>query len=290
MSDQNSKPPGQPPLPSPATAGETPRHMRVNPRNIRPAQAGAQSVKPNKPPQEKSSATKPTKGGTILPPNLPPDADEAELEMLKSVGSVIVRNEFYRDGYRSLLRIALIEAVIIVGLIFAMYMVIEVHQPENRYFATTEDGRLIPTVPLSDPNLSVPALMSWSAQAATEVMTFGFNDYKRRLQESSRNFTRTGWATFTNALDRSRIIEMVEASQQVVSATPSSAPILISEGINRGVYQWIVDVPLTIKYQSGSSIRSDSLLVKLVIVRVPKLESSNGVAIDQWLASPAGGQ
>lgn len=296
----NDQPPSNPPRSGstapPAGDGVGGAAQRPNPRNIRPAQKPPSTIAaPASPPENKVAATPPkaaakvtskSKTPPILPPNLPPEADEAELEMLKSVGSVIVRNEFYRDGYRSLLRIAIIEAVIILGLIVAMYMIIEVHQPENRYFATTEDGRLIPTVPLSDPNLSNPALMSWSAQAATEVMTFGFNDYKRRLQESSRNFTRTGWATFTNALDRSRIIEMVEASQQVVSATPSSAPILISEGVDRGVYQWIVDVPLTIKYQSGSSVRGDNLLVKLVIVRVPKLESSNGVAINQWLATP----
>jgi len=210
--------------------------------------------------------------------------DQAEVEMLKTIGSVIVRNEFYRDGYRTLLRVAVIEAMIILALVGAMYFVIQVHQPENRYFATTEDGRLVPMVALSEPNLSVPALMSWSAQAATEVMTFGFNDYKRRLQQASRNFTRLGWVSFTSALEKSRIIEMVEANGQVVSAAPASAPILISEGIVNGRYQWQVQVPLVVTYQAGSSVRDDRMLVTLLLVRVPKLESPNGIGIEQWIA------
>jgi intracellular multiplication protein IcmL len=210
--------------------------------------------------------------------------DQAEVEMLKTVGSVIVRNEFYRDGYRTLLRIAVIEAMVILALVGAMYFVISVHQPENRYFATTEDGRLVPMVALSEPNLSVPALMSWSAQAATEVMTFGFNDYKRRLQQASRSFTRLGWVSFTAALEKSRIIEMVEANQQVVSAAPASAPILISEGVVNGRYQWQVQVPLVVTYQAGSSVRDDRMMVTMLIVRVPKLESPNGVGIEQWIA------
>jgi intracellular multiplication protein IcmL len=210
--------------------------------------------------------------------------DQAEVEMLKTVGSVIVRNEFYRDGYRTLLRIAVIEAMVILALVGAMYFVISVHQPENRYFATTEDGRLVPMVALSEPNLSVPALMSWSAQAATEVMTFGFNDYKRRLQQASRSFTRLGWVSFTAALEKSRIIEMVEANQQVVSAAPASAPILISEGVINGRYQWQVQVPLVVTYQAGSSVRDDRMMVTMLIVRVPKLESPNGVGIEQWIA------
>lgn len=201
------------------------------------------------------------------------------------LGTVMVRNEFYRDGYRSLLRLTLMQGGVILGLLGAMYFVINVHQPENRYFATTEDGRLVPMVPLNEPNLSTPALMSWVAQAATEVMTFGFNDYRRRLQESSRNFTRRGWESFTGALQRSRVIEMVEANQQVVTAAPQGAPIVVSEGLVAGRYQWEIQLPMVLTYQSGSRTRTDKLLITIIVVRVPRLESPNGVGIEQWIAA-----
>ncbi len=207
-------------------------------------------------------------------------------EDMSGLGTVVIRNEFYRDGYRNLLRLCLLEGVIILALLGAMYFVIHVHQPQDRYFATTEDGRLIPMVALHEPNLSTPALMSWVAQASTEVMTFGFNDYRRRLQESSRNFTRRGWESFTQALQKSRIIEMVEANQQVVTAAPAGAPILESEGVVTGRYQWIIQLPLVLTYQSGSRTKTDTLLVTIVVVRVPRLESSNGVGIEQWIAVP----
>ncbi|NCC23290.1 MAG: type IV secretion protein IcmL [Alphaproteobacteria bacterium] len=206
--------------------------------------------------------------------------------MAKGLGTVVVRNEFYRDGYRSLLRIAILQGLIIVGLIAVMFYVVHIHQPENRYFATTEDGRLVPMIALSEPNLSTPALLSWVAQSSTEVMTFGFNDYRRRLQEASRNFTRRGWESFTQALQASRIIDMVEANQQVVTAAPRGAPILQKEGEFNGRYQWTVQLPMIITYQSGSRSRSDNLLITLVVVRVPRLESPNGVGIEQWIAVP----
>lgn len=202
------------------------------------------------------------------------------------LGTVMVRNEFYRDGYRNLLRLSFIQGIVILGLIGAMYFVIQVNQQENRYFATTEDGRLVPMVPLNQPNLSTPAIMSWVAQATTEVMTFGFNDYRRRLQEASRNFTRTGWESFTQALQKSGIVEMMEVNRQVVTAAPSGAPILQSEGLVAGRYQWVIQIPLVVTYQSGNKQRSDSLLVTVVVVRVPRLESPNGVGIEQWIAVP----
>ena len=213
--------------------------------------------------------------------------DQPEVDADTSgLGTVVIRNEFYRDGYRSLLKLTLILGVVILGLIGAMYYVIRVNQPENRYFATTEDGRLVPMMPLNVPNMSAPALMSWVAQATTEVMTFGFSDYRRRLQEASRNFTKRGWESFTQALQRSRIIEMVEVNQQVLTTAPKGAPILESEGLVAGRYQWVVQVPLILTYQSGSRTQNMGLLVTVVVVRVPRLESPNGIGIEQWVAVP----
>ncbi len=219
--------------------------------------------------------------------NVTPDgaAIAAPVEDTSGLGTVVIRNEFYRDGYRSLLKITLIQGVVILGLIGAMYYVIKVNQPQNYYFATTEDGRLIPMVPLSQPNLSTPSLMSWVAQSATGVMTFGFSDYRRRLQESSRNFTKRGWESFTQALQRSRIIEMVEVNQQIITAAPKGAPVLESEGLVAGRYQWVVQVPLILTYISGAKTYNTGLLVTIVVVRVPRLESPNGVGIEQWIAS-----
>lgn len=200
------------------------------------------------------------------------------------LGTVVIRNEFYRDGYRSLLKMTLIQSIVILGLIGAMYYVIKIHQPKHFYFATTEDGRLIPMVPLSQPNLSTPSLLSWVAQGTTEVMTFGFSDYRRRLQESSRNFTKRGWESFTQALQRSRIIEMVEVNQQIITAAPRGAPVLKEEGLVAGRYQWVVQIPLILTYMSGAKTSNTGLLVTVVIVRVPRLESPNGVGIEQWIA------
>ncbi len=239
------------------------------------------SPTPKKPPPRDFRAARAEQASSRNPS---PSTSKAGQENIGNLGAVVIRNEFYRDGYRSILKLAVFQSMIILALIFAMFFVIYVNQPENRYFATTEDGRLVPLTALNEPNLSNPALMSWVAQSATEVMTFGFNDYRRRLQEASRNFTRRGWESFTQALQRSRIIEMVESNQQVVTAAPSGAPILKSEGLVAGRYQWEVQLPMILSYQAGSKMRSDDILLTLIVVRVPRLENPNGVGIEQWLA------
>lgn len=201
-----------------------------------------------------------------------------------ALGRVVMRNEFYRDGYRTLLRVAFIEGIVIIGLLGVIFAIIGAYQPENRYFATTEDGRLVPMEPLSQPNLSNPALLSWAAQSVSETMTFGFHDFRRRLQESSRHFTRRGWSSFVRALEESGMIEAVEGRRQVITAAPRAAPTILSEGLLNGVYTWQVELPMMITYELGQEKRSVSMNVRTMIVRVPKLESPNGVGIEQWNA------
>ena len=206
-------------------------------------------------------------------------------EVTNPLGNVVIRNQFYRDGYRTLVKIALVEAVAIMALIFTFIVFLNIYTPTRTYFATTEDGRVVPMMPLSQANLSKPALLSWAAQAASETMTFGFHDYRRRLQESSRHFTRGGWGSFTKALQDSGMIETVTTNRQVISATPRSAPTILAEGLMpNGVYRWEVEMPMLITYELGQTRRSDSMNIRLVIVRVPKLESANGVGIEQWIA------
>ncbi len=54
-----------------------------------------------------------------------------------------IRNHFYRDNYRRLIKILLLclfVIVMLVGVIFYLVMTI----PSETYYASTEDGRVIP--------------------------------------------------------------------------------------------------------------------------------------------------
>jgi intracellular multiplication protein IcmL len=198
--------------------------------------------------------------------------------------TIVTRNEFYRDGFRNMIRIAFLEAIIIVGLLIAIIFFIGIGKAQDRYFATTADGRIMQLLPLDQPNMSTAGLMSWVAQATSEVMTFGYNDYQRRLQQSSRHFTHHGWETFIAALQQSHIIDGMQSGKEALTASPRNAPILVQEGVINGKYRWIIKLPLQVSYDSVSSARKDNLNVTLVIERVPSLENPSGVGIEQWIS------
>jgi len=197
--------------------------------------------------------------------------------------TVVVRNEFYRDGFRNLIKITFAEAVIIVVLVITFIAYMDNSRARNHYFATTADGRIMQVVPLDKPYMSEPALVSWAAQAATETMTFGYSDYEQRLQNSSRHFTDTGYKNFRAALKQSRILESIQALQQVVSAELRGAPSVKSAMCAGGKYCWEVKLPLKVTYQSSAGSRIDNTEVTLVIVRMFQVDNPDGVGIEQWI-------
>lgn len=243
---------------------------------------GQEPPKAAPPPPVKKPAT--TKAAPAKAASAPAGGAPNNEALAGPLVSVVTRNEFYRDGFRNMMRLAVLEGIIIIGLILAIIVYMTTAKPNDRYFATTADGRIMQLVPLDRPNMNVSALMSWVAQAVSETMTFGYHDYQRRLQQSSRHFTRRGWESFATALQRAKIIDSVTTTQQVVTAEPRSAPILENQGVINGKYRWIIRLPIRVTYRAGTQSRTDDLTVTLVVDRVPSLENPAGVGIEQWIA------
>lgn len=215
--------------------------------------------------------------------NLPPiKTPEMSKEEQASLGTVVLRTEFYRDGYRILMRVFFFETIVLLLMVVLGVGIVNTYKPENRYFATTEDGRVVPMISLSEPNMSHSAILSWVAQTTTETMTFGFNDYRQRLQSASQYFTRSGWVSFVAALDQAGTMNALATERQIISSVPAQAPVILSEGVKDGVYQWVIELPMDVKATKGQDSSGVRQNVRLLIVRVPRLENKNGVAIQQW--------
>jgi len=199
--------------------------------------------------------------------------------------TVVTRNIFYREGYQQLLKIAIAQGIIIFVLAILVVYKIFIEPPPVRYFATTDDGRILSLAPLTDPNMTDAAVLSWTTQAAADVMTFSFLDYQRRLQASAGYFTPAGWQGFMKAIQESRFLEGVQANQQIITAVPSQAPVVVERGLSGDRYFWRVQLPMVVTSNSGDKKGSKRQLLNLTIVRVSPLENPAGLGIEQWVAS-----
>ncbi len=200
-----------------------------------------------------------------------------------AVSTILTRNAFYRDGYRLLMRISIVQGMVIVAMVLAIIVMIMTMETRYVYFATTSDGRIINIVPMNEPYRSSADVIAWAAGAAQNIMRFDYRDYRQRLQQSAANFTPYGWETFTRAIKDARILEAVEARKLVVSLEIEGAPEIKKNFIHNGVYTWNLEMPVTIKFDGNEPPASSHGVLILQIVRVSTLQNPDGISIEQWI-------
>jgi intracellular multiplication protein IcmL len=208
-----------------------------------------------------------------------------------AIATVLNRNAFYRDGYRMLLRISLIQTIVIGLMLMAIIGLFATKTTRAIYFATTSDGRIINLVPLEEPYLTNAQVINWAAATAQNVMRLGYHDYRERLQQVSSNFTTTGWDSFNKALKDANFLDAIQARKLVVTLDINAAPEIQSAGVRNGVYTWYVQFPVTIKFDGDAPPQQIATTLRLQIVRVSTLQNPDGVSIEQWVPyNPLGKQ
>ena len=209
------------------------------------------------------------------------------MEENNAVEIVHLRNEFYRDSYRRVMRVLML-SIILTVVAFLMLAYIVFNPPKPKYFAVTPSGTLTPIIPLDQPNLSQQAVIQWATQAAAAAYTFDFVNYRKNLQAASQFFTPSGWNYFISALQASRNLNTITEKKLVVSAVVTKAPVINWQGtLPDGAYGWRIEVPLTVSYQSPSVNTSTPLVVTMTIRRVPTIYSARGIGIEQFVVSSA---
>jgi len=200
-----------------------------------------------------------------------------------AIATILNRNAFYRDGYRLLLRLSIIQSIVIIVLaagVIALFLSIE---NKHVYFATTSDGRIINIVPLDEPYKTDAEVVAWAAGTTQKIMTFGYHDYRARLQQVSSEFTTTGWDSFLKALKEANIIDAVSARKLVVTLAIEAAPEILKSTAENGVYTWYLRFPISIKFDGDQPPSTIHTMLYLHIVRVSTLQNPDGISIEQWV-------
>jgi len=201
-----------------------------------------------------------------------------------ALSTVLSRNAFYRDGYRMLLRVSVLQGVVILLLMTTIIGMILTVETRYVYFATTSDGRIINIVPLNEQYRSRADVIAWAAGTAQNVLRFDYRDYRHRLQQSASSFTPSGWESFTKALKESRVLEALEARKLVVSLQVEAAPEIKNSFVHDGIYTWYLQFPATIKFEGNDPPAPMHVSLILQVVRVSTLQNPDGISIEQWIA------
>lgn len=194
---------------------------------------------------------------------------------------VIESKIWYRDQYKRavLFGIAVVSALII-SLVFNIIQFFST--PPPRYFALTEDLRVVELTPTSKANLSQAKLLNWVSSTITKTFTFDFLNYRNVLMEVRPNYTSGCFKSLTGSLKSSGNLEMVTTKRLVTRAVLNGTPVIIKEGLIGGYRMWNIEVPLIISYEDSNGIVASQNLVGMAIVsREDERHVPRGVLIHQ---------
>lgn len=200
-----------------------------------------------------------------------------------AIETVMLRNSFYRDNYRRVVT-ALLAMIVINFCLLGLLAWVKTHPPQPQYFATTNDGTILPLTPLDQPNLPKAAILTWATAAATAAYNYNYVDYRKQLQEAADYFTPEGWQQFLSQLSSSNNLNAVRTRRLVVSAVPTAAPVILTEGVINGRYRWRIELPILVTYQGAGYTTRQALSVVMDIIRVPTLNNPRGIGVAQFVA------
>lgn len=215
-------------------------------------------------------------------------ADESNIDTNDTQQDVVTRNLFYKDGlHRVFLALIISVALNVASLLSAFY--VYTHPPAPVYFATSVNGRVMPLIPLNEPNSSDAVVLQWANLATIAAYSYNFVNYRTELQAASEFFTAEGWSTFLDALQESNNLKAVISKKLVVTAVATRAPVILQKGVLSGRYSWRIQVPILVTYQSASEFSQQNLVVTMLVTRISTLNNPKGIGIAQFVSAPYSG-
>ena len=209
-------------------------------------------------------------------------------EHIAAAESLLRHARTYEAAYKVMARIALGLGLttLVLG---ASTAYLAYSRPEPRYFATTTDGQILPLVPLDKPHQSAAEVSNFAVRAVTTSLTYDFANYRADFNNALQFFTKpTGWNQFVDAVQESQMLDLVQKRRLNTTAVANNA-VIVREGINsRGIYEWVVQIPLRVTYQSASEVTGQNFMITVHIERLQTYESPYAMAISRFIAAPGG--
>lgn len=187
--------------------------------------------------------------------------------------------EILADAVKRLSKVSLIQGIAIV--VIAVLLGVSFYLSQQvTYFAVTNDGRLFKLQPLSQPVYHRSRVIAHGVQAISASFSLDFVNSKKTLTAARDYYTKDGFGSLMQALDKSGLLAKIEKEMLVASCIHTSTPVLSAEGVDvDGVYKWKIEFPIQFTLRASNKAINTPAIAILIIQRVPPEESLDGIGV-----------
>lgn len=248
--------------------------------------AGATVAVPNVRPVGTGSGTGSGRGSAAGP--RPPGPGETDVEFVippygaeACAQSLTVYRRALRGAQKTALLLALVD-----GLLLVLVLVLALSRPEPVYFGMSQDLKLLPMTPLSEPVMNEAALKSWVAEAVTRSFNLDYLNWQRQLSEVRGAYTRRAFTRFALSLDKEGHLPLLKQQRALMHAVVRGTPIITRSGVVRGALVWEMELPVLVTYETSvGRISTNAVTVVCQVTRVPVTDCPRGVAISSLVTT-----
>jgi intracellular multiplication protein IcmL len=188
---------------------------------------------------------------------------------------------FYRLYYQPVI-VTLIVAIFLMLLMVVVVLYQVTHRPLPRFVAVADTGKQMDLTAFNEPNYLPSTLLRWASKATVAAYTFDFVNYKQQIANVAPYFTDNGWAAYKSSVENlsANIVEQ----KIFVNGVVAGAPIISNQSATAGDgYEWRIQVPFLVTYQSAEATSRQSYTVLLNVVKIPTTVDPTGIGIDRFV-------
>lgn len=186
---------------------------------------------------------------------------------------------FYRDSYRWIVRIAVIEAVVIVGLLIPNIIDLLVHS-KPVVIAVNPSMQVEPVVPLSEPMVSNAGAAAWASRAVEKTLSLSFTAWKPELSNAAKYYTKDAFSQLIIGLKGSGIIQKIADQRMNSVLQPVSAAYVQQSGQINGIPVWMVQGKMILTYEGTSgNVSTQNIKATIIVQRADMLKHPSGLII-----------
>ncbi|EIY7908665.1 DotI/IcmL/TraM family protein [Salmonella enterica] len=184
-------------------------------------------------------------------------------------------------------RVVLYQAIIIAVLsVLLIISVIAAINSDNKYFASSPDGKITPMVALDSPVINDNGIKLFTRDTLYDVLNLDFDTWRQDLEKGRVGFIDKGLGNLITALKDAGIIAIME-KDRVNLRTEFSTPIISQKGLKNKVATWVVQIPITFNFVGQNTTSKPLKFILIATVQaVDNKTSPKGVAISQVVTVP----
>jgi hypothetical protein len=152
----------------------------------------------------------------------------------------------------------------------------------------TQTTTTIPTPnPANLPAITDGEVIALAKDTAISVFNYNYQNFQQKLQQASKNFTATGWQTFSKALDSSNNLSTMQQYHLTMVGQITGEAKIIKHNLQNNEESWNIEIPMEVAYTTPENKKLvHNYRVQVGIIPVDKSENSSGIAVIQFIAKP----